>query len=166
MQEYEVKAAYLLRFTRYVEWPAGSFSTPEVPFIIGVLGRNPFDANEVRELQNATSLGRAVEVRMLADVKEARDCHLVFIGQGQTLEETAWLHELRLLPIVTVTDTLAGLERGAVLALHIETRVQGSRVVFSANLPAAERAGLRLSALMLASAKKVLREPKAKKEKP
>ena len=40
--EYDVKAAYLYKFTKFVEWPEAAFASAEAPFVIGVIGRDPF----------------------------------------------------------------------------------------------------------------------------
>jgi hypothetical protein len=162
--EYEVKAAYLLRFTRYIEWPAGAFATPSSPIIIGVLGRSPIDQALTRTVQGVTSQGRPVEFRPLGDLAEAKACHLVLVGRGHEREEAAWFRELSRLPVVTVADSFEGLARGAVLSLYMEERSGGARVVFGASLPAARAAGVQLSAAMLPSARHIIREPAGKKE--
>ena len=161
--EYEVKAAYLLRFTRYIEWPAASFASPESPIVIGVLGRNPFGDALERTVRGMKSQGRDVTVRLLGGIKEAGGCHMVFIGRGQERDEAAWLAVLRNQPVVTITDSADGLARGAILALFVEELPTGARVAFAASLPAAQAAGVQLSAAMLPSARKVIRaEPEQK----
>src|SRR6185295_10763354 len=40
--EYEVKAAFLYNFARFVEWPAEARHDPGTPFVIAVLGHDPF----------------------------------------------------------------------------------------------------------------------------
>jgi len=37
--EYELKGAYLYKFTQYIDWPK---SAPDEAFVIGVLGKDPF----------------------------------------------------------------------------------------------------------------------------
>src|SRR5512134_3234752 len=41
--EYQVKAVYLYNFGQFVEWPADSFATPSTPFVIGIVGKDPFE---------------------------------------------------------------------------------------------------------------------------
>src|SRR5450432_1916809 len=41
-KEYNVKAVSLYAFGRYVTWPETAFQTADSPFVIGVLGDNPF----------------------------------------------------------------------------------------------------------------------------
>src|SRR4051812_38643992 len=40
--EYDVKAAYLFKFTKFVEWPASAYASNDAPFVIGIVGRDPF----------------------------------------------------------------------------------------------------------------------------
>src|SRR6267142_1451932 len=40
--EYQVKAVFLFNFAQFVEWPPQSFEDPAAPFVIGVLGTDPF----------------------------------------------------------------------------------------------------------------------------
>lgn len=164
--EYNAKAGFLLAFTRYVEWPAGSFASPADPVVIGVLGANPFDEVLERTVQGVKSQGRAIEVRSVKTVEEAARCQVVFIARKQERDEAAWLQALRGKPVLTVIESERGLERGAILSLLLDESVRGTRVAFHANLPAAREAGLQISALMLASARKVIREPAGQKGPP
>ncbi|AOS44745.1 hypothetical protein Verru16b_01813 [Lacunisphaera limnophila] len=161
MPEYSVKAAYLVRFTRYIEWPAGTFADASAPIVIGVLGRNPFGDLLVKSVAGVRSQGREVQVRVVANLEETAGCHVIFIGRGQERDEALWLEALRQRPVVTVTDSPEGLARGAILSLYVEEKAAGSRVVFGASLPAARRAGLQLSAAMLPSARQLIRGEEA-----
>ncbi len=40
--EYQVKAVFLFNFSQFMEWPPDAFPTPDTPFVIGVLGADPF----------------------------------------------------------------------------------------------------------------------------
>ncbi len=158
--EYNAKAGYLLLFTRYVEWPAGAFATPLDPIIIGVLGANPFGEVLEKTVHGLKSQGRPIEVRLVQTAEEAACCHVVFIARKQERDEADWLRVLQRKPVLTVTESTPGVASGAVLALFLEKNLRGeSKVAFSANLPAAREAGLQISASMLASARKIYREP-------
>ena len=43
-REYQIKAAYLYQFGRYVQWPADAFAAPQSPFVIGVMEKDPIAA--------------------------------------------------------------------------------------------------------------------------
>src|SRR5882757_4448493 len=48
-KEYQLKAAFLFNFAKFVEWPPQSFPDAGGPIVIGILGGNPFGD----ELENA-----------------------------------------------------------------------------------------------------------------
>lgn len=162
--QYNVKAAYLLRFTRYVEWPEATFRSPEDPLVIGVLGDNPFDDVLERTMEGQTTNHRRIEVRVVRDVEEAAKCQLVFIARGQP-KQGMWLQALQKLPVLTVVESAQGLAEGAVLALILDSGPRGPRVSFQASLIAAQQAKLKISASMLASASMVVR-PSTKEKEP
>jgi hypothetical protein len=159
LSEYEVKAAYLLKFVRYVEWPGEAFPSANSALVIGVLGANPFDELLDQAASGMTINDRPVQVRRLENPEEAAQCHLVFIARDHERDEVIWLRALRSRPVLTVTESDQGLKRGAVLSFVLEYSGVGTKVRFAASLPAAQQAGLKLSASMLASAKQVLRQP-------
>jgi hypothetical protein len=162
--EYNAKAGYLLLFTRYVEWPASAFPSEEAPIVIGVLGTNPFGDVLARTVQGLKSQGRSLEIRLVQTVDEAARCQVVFIARRSERDEATWLRALQGKPVLTVIESTAGLEAGAVLALYLDYGARGTKVAFAANLPAARAAGLKMSASMLASAKNVLRDRGEPKE--
>lgn len=159
--EYNAKAGYLLLFTRYVVWPESAFSSPEAPIVIGILGENPFGDVLERTVNGLRSQGRPIIVREVDTPLAARECHVVFIARHHQTQEAAWLELLAAHPVLTVTESGHGLERGAVLDLALEETLRGTRVTFSASLSAARDSGLQLSASMLASARRVDRQKPA-----
>lgn len=156
--EYHARAGYLLLFTRYVTWPESVFPSADAPIVIGVLGRNPFGDVLRRTVAELRSQGRPIEVREVHDAAAAARCHLVYVAGQQDREEAGWLAALRGQPILIVTESVRNLEAGAVLALTLEESARGPKVAFSVNLANARQTGLRISASMLASARRVLRK--------
>lgn len=164
--EYNIKAGYLRLFTRYVEWPSASIGGATDPVIVGVLGANPFGEVLKDTMRGLKIQNRVVEVRSVQTVDEAARCQVVFIARRQERDEAVWLKALRGKPVLTVTESEQGLAWGAVLTLAYEKTPRGPKVVFYASLPAAREAGLQLSSSMLASAKKVIKEPTETKGTP
>ena len=56
--EYQVKAAFLVNFVKFVEWPPRVFPDPQAPVVIGILGENPFDGALDDVVKNQTVNGR------------------------------------------------------------------------------------------------------------
>src|ERR1700674_3171133 len=81
--EYQVKAAFLFNFAKFVEWPLGSFSDASAPLRICVLGRNPF-GEELRNItKEKTVNGRKLDLHQVLDPQVARTCHILFIASSE-----------------------------------------------------------------------------------
>src|ERR1700733_579484 len=73
---YEVKTAFLFNFAKFVDWPAGSFPSPDSPFSICVLGQDPFGNILDNALQGKMIGERHLAVQRLKDRSEARECQM------------------------------------------------------------------------------------------
>jgi hypothetical protein len=151
----EAKAAHVLKFAGFVEWPATAFASGEAPLVVGVAG-SPALARELSlAVAGRAVQGRALQVRELAELREAAGVHILLIGRLSWRRAGDWLGVVKDRPVLVITDMPGGLERGAALCF-----VEGDgRLRFEASVPAAERAGLRLSARLLSVADRVVRNP-------
>lgn len=142
-----VKAAFLPKFARYVQWPAGAHPAARQPFTLCVIGRDPFGQQLDRAAASEMVDGRGVAVRRLATPTGSDTCHLAYV-QGQTQNDTArFLLALRNRPILTITDGAAGPQRGM-----IHFTVAGGRVRFFIDEAEASARGLSISSRLLALA--------------
>ncbi|MFC4161282.1 YfiR family protein [Chitinimonas lacunae] len=146
--EYDVKMAYVLNFTRYVQWPAASMA-PGAPMRICVIGEDPFGDSLDRAVN--ASPGRPLAARRLRRVEEAADCHIVLIAKDEEKRQAQWLLALQGKPILTVGESEHFIRDGGVIGLLLVK----STVRFEVNLDAAQRAGLRISSRMLSLAEAV-----------
>ncbi|MBZ4423146.1 YfiR family protein [Myxococcus sp. RHSTA-1-4] len=143
--EAEVKAEFLERFTRFIDWPQGGFKNPEAPFALCLLGRTPLEPYLARMARTRRIKDRSIQVRTLAGPGEVEGCSLVWISPEaagsleQVLERTAGK------AILTVGDTEGLAARGA----HINLKREGTRLTFDINVAQAKRSGLRFSSQLL-----------------
>jgi YfiR/HmsC-like len=145
--EEAVKAAFIPKFARYVQWPAAASPAPRQPFHLCVIGRDPFGPVLDRAAASEQIEGRAVIVRRHASTDGAGDCHLAFVN-GPTPNDTArYLLALRGQPVLTITDARAGPQRGI-----IHFTVAGGRVRFFIDEAAAAERGMSISSRLLALA--------------
>lgn len=148
--ERRVKAAFLYKFTGYVDWPATAFRAPHAPLLIGVVG-DPLLATEIARLCEGRTAGtRPIAVRALEGLAGAGEVHVLFIPR----HHAALLAEARARgprPVLIVTESEGALAAGSTINFNL---VDG-RVRFEISLPAADRAGLSLSARLLAVAQTV-----------
>src|SRR5438105_3630698 len=63
--EYEIKAAMLYNFAKFVDWPVAALGEAGAPFVIGILGRDPFGTRLDAALRDKLVNGRHMVVRRL-----------------------------------------------------------------------------------------------------
>jgi hypothetical protein len=153
--EYQVKAAYLFNFVKYVEWPTNAFQNPTAPFLIGVLGQDPFGTDLERTIAGRTINNRPIVVRRLADEADAKQCHILFISTPEKPRFEKILDSLRGSPILTVADADTFLELGGV----IDFVTRDNKVRFRANLNSARASQLKISSRLLSVADAVVGKP-------
>ncbi len=141
--EYEVKAAFLYNFARYVRWPPRDATRPSPTFVITVVGRDPFGALLDEAIRDADVDGRPLEVRRITNPGEIGPSDIVFVGEPEHV--AAVLARVAGTPTLTVGEDEHFAERGGVIGF----RTQRDRVRLEVNLGAAERAGFRISAELL-----------------
>lgn len=147
--EYSVKAAYLLLFTRYVTWPDSVFPSPAAPLQVCMLGKDPFGRVLDETFKDAQAQGRPLKVRRVAGPGETQGCHLAFLGGREGAHLDGWLPALQARPVLTVAEAEGS--EGPVVAFAME----GKKLRYDVDLAAADRAGLRIAAPMLVSARKI-----------
>lgn len=157
--EYQVKAAYLFNFVKYVEWPANAFQEPASPFLIGVLGQDPFGLELDKTVAGRSINNRPILVRRLAGHAEAKQCHILFISASEKIRLEKILDSLQGLPVLTVADTDLFLDQGSV----IDFVTRDNKVRFHANLNAARANQLKISSRLLSVADAVVGKPEGGK---
>lgn len=79
-REYQLKAAYLLNFARFVYWPEQSFESNDSAFTICVYGDNPFDGS-LNNLSSKQINNRPIEIRFFAQAKAEPQCQIAFFPE-------------------------------------------------------------------------------------
>lgn len=149
--EYEAKAAYVINFARYVNWPITELPEPSTPMHICVLGHDPFSDTLEHAVAGRISNGRPLVMRRLRQFGDAAGCQLVLIIQSEERNQAHWLPVLQGKPILTIGESGRFIRDGGIVNLII---VKGS-VRFEVNIDAAARAGLKISSRMLGLAEVV-----------
>jgi hypothetical protein len=145
--ERAVKAAFIPKFARYVEWPAAVRPAARDPFQLCVIGYDPYGPLLDRAAAREAIEGREVAVRRLRTTEGAATCHLAFVRGASPQETGRLLVALRGRPILTITDSRAGPARGMI---HFTT--VGGRVRFFIDDAVAADYGLSISSRLLALA--------------
>jgi hypothetical protein len=115
--EYQVKAVFLFNFAQFVQWPARAFPDPASPFVIGILGKDPFGAELEAVVRGETVGGRPLVIERYRAIGEVRNCNILFIGRTEMGELPHILEVLRGRSILTVTDAQDGDPSGVMIQL-------------------------------------------------
>jgi hypothetical protein len=146
-----VKAAFIYQFLGYVEWPPHAFADSASPLVIGVMGAERV-VDEMKEvIGERTAQGRAVVVRRMRDGDPLSGTHVLYVTRPETARTPALAAAARGTGTLLVTEG----ENALGLGSAINFRLVDGRVRFDIALPAAERAGLRISSRLLAVAQTV-----------
>lgn len=139
-----VKAAFLPRFARYVTWPAAAMPKGSDPFVLCVMGSDPFGSMLDGAARSQTVDGHAITVRRMDSVAGADFCQIAFIGGERAGQVMATIGRK---PILTVTDAASSSDRGIIHFVVAEGRVR-----FYIDQGMATRRGLAISSRLLALA--------------
>jgi YfiR/HmsC-like len=152
--EYEVQAAYLSNFGRFVEWPARS-TAAEREFEVCVLGQDPFVPLLDAALKGEVIRGVPMVAKRVNGVSDAAGCRIVYINPGKDARLKAILDGFKGMSVLTVSDNPGFTKQGGMIQFVLE----GNRVRFEINLAAAQQAGLTLSSELLKVAVAIRRAP-------
>jgi|SRR5581483_464395 len=141
--EYEIKAAYLYNFGKFIEWPTNALEPNS--FSICVLGQDPFGSSLDSTISSEAIFGKRVVVKRILRPQEAAGCRIVYISLSEESRLEHILASLDRASVLTVSDISDFTQHGGM----IEFVVRGNRVRFQINLPRAQRAGLAVSSQLL-----------------
>jgi YfiR/HmsC-like len=150
--EYLIKAGFIYNFAKFVEWPAATFSQPDSPIVIGVLGTDPFGIVLDRIVEDKKIGPRGFVVKRYKwgkDLKDLKDCKILFVSASEKAHIDEILQSVKGQPILTVGETPGFAERGGVIRFTLED----NRVRFEVNVDAAHQAELNISSRLLTLAK-------------
>jgi YfiR/HmsC-like len=146
--EYQLKAAFLFNFAKFVDWPPDSFANPQAPFLICIVGSDPFGQAIDSTLRGQSIRGRAVAVQRVQDASHLRHCQMAFVSSSDRRHLQEILQNVRGASVLLVGESPGFAAEGGAIQFEMED----DRVRFSINPEAAERAGLRVSSKLLALA--------------
>jgi hypothetical protein len=155
--EYQVKAAFLLNFARFVEWPPQNFASPTDSIDVCILGPDPFGEAIDEMVKDKLVSGRRLQVRRLREAAQASGCEVVFVNAIEARNKVQLSKELSW-GMLTVSDGKDFAHQGGIVTLVM----QQNRVGFEINVEAADRAGLKISSKLLSLATIVRDDPAGK----
>lgn len=149
-KEYLVKAVFLERFTRFIEWPEESaISDTSKPFVLGVIGENPFGSILEQLYATQKIKNKKVMIRYISDMNQISDCNLLFIAKSENKRLSEILSLTKEKAILTISDTGEFAAKGVLINLYIAR----DNINFEINEKMVRKSGLRMSYLLLKEAK-------------
>jgi hypothetical protein len=152
VKEYQLKAAFLFNFTKFVKWAAAP-ADATTPITIGVLGRNPFDDAFALLVQGRKVNGRDVIAKTIASATEAATVNVLFVPAGEEALFQSMRGSLQSACVLTVGES----EQFAALDGMITFATEGGKIHFEINMDAAQRSHVKVSAELQKLARSVRR---------
>jgi hypothetical protein len=155
--EYQAKAAFLIRFCNYIDWP-GEPGNNDIskPFVITVIGENPFFIKRKRKAasedwlsksyKNRKIKGKTVEIRHISEVKDIPGCHILFVSRSMKKELPEIIEMAQQHSILTIADTAGFAQKGVYINLIF---IKGKRPRFEVNETGIRSSGLEVNFRLL-----------------
>jgi YfiR/HmsC-like len=151
-EEYQLKANFLAMAPNFVEWPNNASAGGAKTFQICIFGAFPFGTELAELTRRTTVVGKSVEVRWIRQEMELRSCQIVFVSRSEQKHYKKLLASMRDTSALTVGETPDFVDAGGIVSL--EARSGGLEI--EVNLEAAQQARLKISARLLALARRVI----------
>ncbi len=143
--EYEVKAAYLYYFAKFVDWPDNKFSTSNSSVIIGIAGDDPLGRILETTVSGKTVQNHNLVISHPKTLDDLQSCHILFISSPEASRIASSLESLESNHVLTVCER----ESKAGSKCIINFVMEEDRVQFEIDVKKAEKAGLKISSKLM-----------------
>jgi uncharacterized protein DUF4154 len=147
--EYQLKAAFLLNFARFVEWPSDAFASDKTSITFCVFRHDPFGSALDEVIRGKLVNSRAFLVKRTNELPELYSCQLVFVGVREAKLLPEILASLKGVSALVVGEVEDFAERGGAIEFFLEN----NKLRFAVNVDAIGRARLQASSKLLALAR-------------
>jgi len=147
-REYTMKAAFIYKFTKFIQWTPESFPDDRDPIILTIIGRDPF-GKAIDSLHGRNVKGRKIFVKRIIRIEDIEKSHILFISQSEKERLPALLQATKDLCVLTIGDMEGFSGYGGIINFFM---VENS-IRFEINVAAAQQAGLEISSNLLTLAK-------------
>lgn len=153
-QEYALKAAFIEKLCRFIDWSNDDSGADSSQFVIAVLGKNPFGDFLEKLAASQRIKGRTVKVAYYSNVSEIKGCNVIFIPGTEKSRLKQIIEYTKSQPVLLVADTEGFAKQG----VHINFYQSGETLRFEINREAALDSGLRIRSRVLKHARIVYGE--------
>lgn len=146
IEEYKIKAAYLEKFSRFLEWPPEAEITDTTKaFHIDVIGYSPI-TEPLRELYQKNKIrNKDVVIRQIQHISQLKNCHILFVGKENKSRLGKILKLANKMGIVTISDSKGFCESGVLINFFVEN----DKVLFEINYDSVRKSKIHISYLLL-----------------
>jgi len=148
--KYDVEAAYLSNFGKFVQWPSGTFTSPSTPIVLGVYGETPVNGCLGDIVRGKTINGRQIVLQPVS-FNTVQNCQILFISPSERKNLVAVVRKLSGAGVLTVTENVDPSQSGAMINFVRKNR----QILLEINDLAARQAGLKISSKLLSLATKI-----------
>jgi hypothetical protein len=167
-KEYEVKAAFMYNFLKFVNWPKEKMDQDANTIIIGIVGDDPFGSAAdifngktiedrqvvVKRFEGAHQLKDMSENDKNKRAEQLRKCHLLFVCASEQKSFQDIINIVSTYGVLTVGDSENFIESGGIVNFFLED----NKIRFDINLDSAEKSGLEMRSQLLRLARKVVKD--------
>ena len=151
--EYDVKAAFLLNFVRFVDWSDRMRGDTDKELILGIAGEDRF-GNALNLIRGAKVKNRTLVIKNVVDSNSLINCDILFISSSEKDRLPTLMAALKDLPILTVSEIEGFAQRGGIINFIIVEK----KIRFEINPDAAKQVGIHISSQLLQLARIVTDE--------
>jgi hypothetical protein len=167
-KEYEVKAAFIYNFLKFVDWPEEKMANSKKQIIIGIIGESPFGSATdvfkdkkvedcdvvVKYFEGLEQIKKMSEKDRAENEESLKNCHLLFICPSEQKLVKELTDIVGKSGVLTVGDTEGFAKSGGAIHFFMED----NKIRFNINLSASEKSGLKIRSQLLRLAKKVYKD--------
>jgi YfiR/HmsC-like len=119
-EEYQVKAAFVYNFTQFIDWPDGAFDSADAPFVVAIVGDDPFDGAMEDAMANKVKSQHPIVVKHFSSVDKIGSCQILFVPA--TLDDSLpdILKKVGSSPVLIIGESDAILPAGGAIRLFVE----------------------------------------------
>jgi hypothetical protein len=147
--EYQLKAAFLFNFAKFVEWPQDAFQGEKAPITLCVFRHDPFGGALDEVIRGKAINNRDLLARRINELSELKTCQVVFVGDSAEKQLPEVLNSLKGASALLVGESEDFAERGGGIQFFLEN----NKLRFAINVDAIQRARLQASSKLLALAR-------------
>lgn len=149
--EAELKAAFVLSFAGFAEWPTQRLPAADSPIVLGVWGSSSVQQALEALVRRRPAAEHPRQVRRVDKLEDAKSCHVLYLEASIAIAPLLPLAREQAVLLVGESETF--LTDGG----HIQLVRRGDNLTFDVSQKALEDSGLKLSSKVLALARKVIR---------